>query len=190
MGRGDVEKTARLLNDVMFGTLATCSADVPWVAPLPFAIDDQLRLIFLSPKDSLHSRQGRANPQATFTIYRSDDDVETFDWVKIAGQLTELSDEASVIKALKVYYAKRYPDPIERREKAQQAEFFLGDMRHMRVYLLDISDVFTMDMQAGELDDNRRVRVPRVQLIDYMFPGDQSESSADTNSSADFVKIT
>ena len=176
MTKAVIVKTARMLGDNLFGCMASSAQNIPWVSPLPFAVAPNLDIIFLSGKDTLHSRQIRENRNCAFTVYDSNGDADHPDWVKISGECFEVPTNL-LDAALNVYYPRRYPDAHQRAEAAQPAEFFTGENRHMRVYRLRPEQIYTMDMIAGELDDNRRVRVDRFELREHMFPAHYEEQS-------------
>jgi hypothetical protein len=65
-----IEDVTRLLFESSFMTLATADDDgVPWVSPVEFACDEDLRFYWFSPIDTRHSQNVRANPQAALSIY-------------------------------------------------------------------------------------------------------------------------
>ena len=109
-------------------------------------------------------------------MYDSNGDADHPDWTKIAGECFEIPEHL-LPTALEVYYQRRYPDAYQRQEEAQPPEFFIGENRHMRAYRLRPEQIYTMDMIAGELDDNRRVRVDRFELREHMFPAHYEEQS-------------
>jgi hypothetical protein len=85
-----IEDVTRLLFASSFMTLATADGDgVPWVSPVEFVCDEELRFYWSSVVDARHSQNVRANRRAALSIY---------DWtyVPLSGQPTALYGEGSV----------------------------------------------------------------------------------------------
>jgi nitroimidazol reductase NimA-like FMN-containing flavoprotein (pyridoxamine 5'-phosphate oxidase superfamily) len=65
-----IEEVTSLLFTSNFMTLATADGDgLPWVSPVEFACDEDLRFYWYSAFDARHSENVRANPRAALSIY-------------------------------------------------------------------------------------------------------------------------
>lgn len=65
-----IEDVTSLLFTSNFMTLATADGDgLPWVSPVEFACDEDLRFYWYSAVDARHSQNVRANARAALSIY-------------------------------------------------------------------------------------------------------------------------
>lgn len=65
-----IDDVTRLIFEGSFMTLATTDSDgLPWVSPVEFACDEDMRFYWFSPIDARHSQNVRANPRAALSIY-------------------------------------------------------------------------------------------------------------------------
>ncbi len=61
-----------IIFDSSFMTLATADRDgLPWVSPVEFVCDEELRFVWTSVIGARHSQNIRANPRAALSIYDS-----------------------------------------------------------------------------------------------------------------------
>jgi|DewCreStandDraft_5_1066085.scaffolds.fasta_scaffold00919_13 uncharacterized protein YhbP (UPF0306 family) len=89
-------------------TLATLGSDGrPQAAPLFYASDAHLNLIFLSSPDSRHSRNLARNPAAAAAIYDEVWEWQAIRGVQIEGQVERLEGEAR--QAALALYRTKYP---------------------------------------------------------------------------------
>jgi general stress protein 26 len=85
-----IEDVTSLIFESSFMTLATVDGDgLPWVSPVEFVCDEDLRFYWNSVIDSRHSQNVRVNPLAALSIYDST-------YVAMDGQPTALYGEGSV----------------------------------------------------------------------------------------------
>jgi uncharacterized protein YhbP (UPF0306 family) len=88
----EIDSIARLLRSASTLALATSDASgKPYVAPLFYLADGDLRLYWFSSPSSRHSRNLKANAAAAVTVYRS-----TRDWKNIRG--VQMRGEATVVR--------------------------------------------------------------------------------------------
>ncbi len=98
-----------LLRDCLTLSLATVDDDgQPHAANLQYAIDDQLRLIFLSNPASAHSLHIARNHQIAATVYAEVRSPTEIHGVQLHGRCAALDDQAKREAALAVF-ADRYP---------------------------------------------------------------------------------
>ena len=65
-----IDDVTNLIFTSSFMTLATADSDgLPWVSPVEFACDEDLRFYWFSPIDARHSQNVLANPRAALSIY-------------------------------------------------------------------------------------------------------------------------
>lgn len=77
----DLETLMTVTSETTTLTLATLDPDgTPRATPLFFAVDEALRLIFLSERESQHAQNLARNPQAAVGLY-----PEVRDWEQIRG---------------------------------------------------------------------------------------------------------
>lgn len=107
--RGDLRRrVADYLAQHTTLTLATVGPDgLPQAAPLFYASDAHLNLIFLSSPDSRHSRNLARNPAAAAAIYDEVWEWQAIRGVQLEGQVERLEGEERQM-ALALYRAK-YP---------------------------------------------------------------------------------
>jgi uncharacterized protein YhbP (UPF0306 family) len=79
----------------------------PRATPVFFAADENLRLIFLSDPESVHSRNLAASPQVSAAMYPEEGDWRKLRGVQMMGRAAELQG-GSVDEATRVY-ARRFP---------------------------------------------------------------------------------
>ncbi len=113
-------------------TLATVGPDgLPQAAPLFYASDAHLNLIFLSSPDSRHSRNLAHNPAAAAAIYD-----EVWEWrairgVQLEGRVERLEGEARA-EALALYRAK-YPFIAELGQQVEESMLYRLRPRWLRI---------------------------------------------------------
>jgi len=85
-----IDDVTSLVFESSFMTLATTDGGgVPWVSPVEFVCDEELRFYWVSPVDARHSQNVRANPRVALSIYDCT-------YVPLRGQPTALYGEGSV----------------------------------------------------------------------------------------------
>ncbi|MEU2794064.1 pyridoxamine 5'-phosphate oxidase family protein [Streptomyces sp. NPDC007100] len=120
-------QAARLLHTNRYLTLGTASPEgAPWAVPVTFAWDDADHFYWWSARDARHSRNIAANPVVSLLVY----DSRTTD-AEAQGLYGEGTAHAlppsDLAAALAVFYARRYPDPAVRAQKARHPGEFQGD---------------------------------------------------------------
>jgi uncharacterized protein YhbP (UPF0306 family) len=128
-----------------FMSLATASTDgQPWVSPLVYGCDEQLRFYWASAHEARHSVNVSANPRAALAIY----DSRQMPNIKIQGfyaegAVEELA-EADLDAATRIFYGWRYPLMHVFAEKLRGPKHFLGDSAR-RLYRLTPSQTYGLD---------------------------------------------
>jgi len=85
-----IDDVTELIFESSFMTLATADGDgLPWVTPVEFVCDEELRFYWNSVIDARHSENVRANARAALSIYDSS-------YVPLDGQPTALYAEGPV----------------------------------------------------------------------------------------------
>lgn len=85
-----IEDATWLIFESSFMTLATADSDcVPWVSPVEFVCDEDLRFYWSSVIDARHSQNVRVNPRAALSIY-------DHTYIALDGQPIALYGEGSV----------------------------------------------------------------------------------------------
>lgn len=160
-----IQKTARLLKKIHFGTLATCADSIPWAAPVSYAISPDFELIYISSTNTLHAKHNTENPHACFAVYDTETDPTAFDWVKMVGNV-RLAGKHELEGLLDLYFERRYPyDPDLRKEERIPSERFGADIE---CFVFSVKEVYTMDLLADEADASRRVMVDVGDLRDAL----------------------
>lgn len=92
-----ISKTCRILNNVIYCSLSTCSADgFPWVSPVFYAFDKQVNLYWSSAIESKHSQNiYNNNGKAAIAIYNSSTEEGTVEGLYFYGHVHELTLEGA-----------------------------------------------------------------------------------------------
>lgn len=130
-------------------TLATVGADsLPQAAPLFYASDAQMNLIFLSSPDSRHSRNLARNPAAAAAIYDEVWDWQAIRGMQIEGWVERLEGEARE-RALALYRAK-YPFIAELAQQVEESVLYRLRPRWLRYIDNSIAFGWREEMELGE----------------------------------------
>jgi nitroimidazol reductase NimA-like FMN-containing flavoprotein (pyridoxamine 5'-phosphate oxidase superfamily) len=147
-------KAREIIDNNLYLVLGTSSQDnVPWVTPLFFAVDDELRFFFLTGRDTRHSVNIQNNPGVSLVIYDSQATPEAADGVYVEGT-------ASIIgllhlpHAIACLYRKRFPTEEDRRKHFHVPEDFWAG-RPRRFYQVVPSSLSTLDKTNGDEVDRR-----------------------------------
>jgi uncharacterized protein YhbP (UPF0306 family) len=112
-------------------TLATVGPDgSPQAAPLFYASDEVLNLIFLSSPDSRHSRNLARDPHAAAAIYD-----ETWEWqairgLQVEGQVERL--EGAAREEAEALYRAKYPFVVAFAQQIEASAFYRLRPRWLR----------------------------------------------------------
>ena len=137
------------LLDIIFNSkfmcLATATTDgEPWVSPLVYACDEQLRFYWASAHEARHSSNLSLNARAALAIYDSRQTPN----VRIQGFYAEGTVEEVAAPdldiATRVFYGWRYPVVHVFAEKLRGPKHFMGDSAR-RLYRLTPSHTYGLD---------------------------------------------
>ena len=104
MTREELTKTAReIIKNNVYLTLGTTDGNIPWTAPLFYAVSDDYTYYFISQMDSLHTQHVLQNPQVSFAIFDSHQKEGTGNGVQGSGKAYQLTAE-ELIEAFKWYH--------------------------------------------------------------------------------------
>jgi uncharacterized protein YhbP (UPF0306 family) len=104
----ELDPVRALLEETSTLVLATRSADgTPRATPVYFAVDADLRLIFLSDPKSLHAENLAREARASVALYADEPDWRRLRGVQMQGNVERLSGEASEVG--RGVYASRFP---------------------------------------------------------------------------------
>ena len=92
-----------IINNNVYLTLGTTDGNIPWTAPLFFAVSDDYTFYFISQMDSLHTQHVLQNPQISFAIFDSHQKEGTGNGVQGSGKAYLLKDE-ELSEAFKWYH--------------------------------------------------------------------------------------
>jgi nitroimidazol reductase NimA-like FMN-containing flavoprotein (pyridoxamine 5'-phosphate oxidase superfamily) len=96
-----VDKAKQIIADNIYMTVATASPDgKPWISPVFFAYDLHYNLLWVSYKDSLHSKLIRQNPRVAIVIFDSRAPEGDGDAVYIEAQVAELENLDEIQSAI------------------------------------------------------------------------------------------
>lgn len=92
-----ISKACRILNNVIYCSLSTCSADgFPWVSPVFYAFDEKVNLYWSSAIESKHSQNiYHNNGKAAIAIYNSSAEEGTAEGLYFYGYVHELTLEGA-----------------------------------------------------------------------------------------------
>jgi uncharacterized protein YhbP (UPF0306 family) len=104
----ELEPVVALLGETMTMVLATRMPDgTPRATPVFFAVDERLRLVFLSDPESVHSRNLTTMPSASAAMYPEEGDWRKLRGVQMTGRAYAL--EGREAEAARRTYARRFP---------------------------------------------------------------------------------
>lgn len=97
-----------ILSEAEAMTLATIGpAGAPRATPVYFAFDDELALIFLSDKNSLHSKNLTREARAAVAVYPQVEDWRALRGVQMQGSVHEIQPEERA--RAQAIYQRRFP---------------------------------------------------------------------------------
>lgn len=73
-------------------TLGTADENMPWTAPLYYAVDDRYTFYYISQMDSLHTKHILKNSKVAFAIFDSHQKEGTGNGVQASGRAYLLKD--------------------------------------------------------------------------------------------------
>jgi uncharacterized protein len=134
----DLDPVHALLEETTTMVLATRMPDgSPRATPVFFATEGNLRLIFLSDPDSVHSRNLSASPHASAAAYPEEGDWRKLRGIQMTGQARAL--DGAEAEAARRTYARRFPFVAE----------LAAAMAASRIYAFTPSWVRLMDNRRG-----------------------------------------
>lgn len=163
-----IETVTGLLFTSSFMTLGTADADgVPWVSPVEFVCDEELRFYWRSAFDARHSSNVRANPRAALSIY---DCTQTPGAGHVQGLYAEGSVEELVPSEVEAFLPSLtrwigWRDAGRETPRPDRSSL-TGDDAPFRLYRVSVTNVYALD-PSGHPEHGRLVdqRVP-VELAD------------------------
>lgn len=78
----------------------------PWIANIYFTYDNRFNFYWYSPKDSVHSKYIRENPQIAISIFDSTAVGDDVDAVYIKAKAVEVTNKIDLVKGLTIYGKK------------------------------------------------------------------------------------
>lgn len=148
-----------IIFDSKFMSLATAdAAGRPWVSPLVYACDEQLRFYWVSAHSARHSVNVVTNPRGAAAIYDSHQKPNIrIQGFYAEGAVEELT-ERELDRATHLFYGWRYPVVHLLAEKLRGPEHFKGDSPR-RMYRLTADKAYGLDPRGhpiwGDLLDFR-----------------------------------
>lgn len=124
----NIEKAKKIIERIIYITIATSSKDVPWNTPVYSAFDEKYNFYWASDQNGQHSKNIRENNQVFLVIYDSTAPEGTGEGVYIQAKAFELANKEEIRHALAKLYARKNQNPEKRKP-----EEFLGDYPR-RVY--------------------------------------------------------
>lgn len=104
MTQEELTKTAReIIKNNVYLTLGTTDGNIPWTAPLFYAVSNDYTFYFISQMDSLHTLHLLKNPQVSFAIFDSHQKEGTGNGVQSSGKAYLIKDE-ELTEAFKWYH--------------------------------------------------------------------------------------
>lgn len=126
MSKDLVKEAVRILQENVYATMSTVGKDgVPRVTPLFLSWDSNFDLYWISPKNSWHSANIRANDRVSFVWFNSQSPKWTGVGVYLLAKAQELEDLEEIQKGIGLEYKKLD-------EKSPEARDFMGEL--YRVY--------------------------------------------------------
>ena len=104
MTQEELTKIAQdIIKNNIYLTLGTTDGNIPWTAPLFYAVSDTYTFYYISQMDSLHTQHILKNPQVGFSIFDSHQKEGTGNGVQGSGKVYLLKDE-ELTEAFKWYH--------------------------------------------------------------------------------------
>jgi general stress protein 26 len=104
MGTDDAGDVARqIIDEISYMTLATVDGDgLPWAAPVWFAHSDYSEFVWISRRETRHSRNIAASPQIAIVIFDSRTPIDTGRGVYMDAHAEQVSDAAEIDRVMAV----------------------------------------------------------------------------------------
>jgi len=141
-----IEDVTSLIFTSNFMTLATTDSDgLPWVSPVEFVCDEDLRFHWFSVIDARHSQNARANPRAALSIYDCT-------YIPMSGEPQALYGEGSVeefhhcdLEVLLPSFERwiSWRDAGRKTPRPRRADRFNGDSP-WRVYRVNLAKLYAL----------------------------------------------
>ena len=101
------KKADKILQENLYLTISVASKDgSPWIANLYYVYDNNYTFYWYSPKNTIHSRRIKENPNVALAIFDSMAVGEDVDAVYIKAKAYEITSKSDLIKGLALYAAK------------------------------------------------------------------------------------
>lgn len=152
MTRRNIAK--KIIQDNFFFTIASSENNIPWITPVFYSFDDHFNFYWYSGKNTTHSRNLMHNKNASIVIFNSQfkesDPTEEGFGVYMRGVVSEVTS-ATIVKALRVYFARAVKEDAEREKNILHAKDFLGSSP-LRMYMFTPKEI-TMSDTPGKWHD-------------------------------------
>lgn len=135
MVAGNLVKIAKeIINSNIYLTLGTTDGDLPWVAPLFYAVTDDYDFYFISQVSSLHVQNLLKYPKVSFAIFDSHQKEGTGNGVQGLGR-AYLLPEDEIEEALNWYHTTFIP--MAKKSFVGEAPYRLFKIVTEYFYILD-----------------------------------------------------
>lgn len=150
------EKARKIIDENYYLTLATCLENDPWIAPLWYAVDEELVFYFISEHSSIHASHVKQNPNVAFSIYNSQEKPEDVNGFQIKGKAYELVF-AEIPHALSTIFKKSGAELFKLRFKDWNNPRTYAGLAKFRIYKLVPEHFYILDTSVTETD--KRIEV-------------------------------
>jgi uncharacterized protein YhbP (UPF0306 family) len=159
--RNLLERSASLLDNARFLTLATRNSEESWAATVNFVpLRSPLRLLWYSLRSARHSRHIIENPQIAASIFMIGLPGLELDGAQLTGTCQPVEDRVADYHQL--YYELNFPDETVRAQWLLPLSEFTRDGPR-RFYLLTVNRWWLLDIERWRRDKyDTRIEVPNA----------------------------
>jgi len=119
--------THSIIQDNRYLTLATCSNNEVWAAPIAYVYNSvKKEFYFYSSTQSKHAQHIENNSNVVVTIFDSTAPSETAEGLQIKAQAGMVSDQ-ELQGVMDLYFEQSFPDEKERAEWQRPIEYFIDE---------------------------------------------------------------
>ena len=153
-------KSLSIIKSNRYMVLSTCKDTSPWVAPLAYAFDTDLRFYWYSATHSRHSEQIAANGKVAVAIFDSRLESDEVDGLQMEGRAFEV-EEANVASVSKLYWDQSFPDAKLRARWMRALTDFIPPAIQ-RFYCFEPQRIWKVDPRSLKID--KRLEVPLSEI--------------------------
>lgn len=167
MSKDHVDRAVKILKENRFLTLATCSNDEAWAAPINYVIGSTGQLYYYSARKARHSQDIEKNPRIMCAVYNSTAVANDIDGMQFVGHCTVVSG-LELEHVAEYYFRVNFPDPKEREWWYRPHTSFSGE-GPWRFYKIDPINMYIIDIESViQTKIDRRITVDVKEVLNKL----------------------